>query len=134
MCRPTLRCHSMWNEDNHGCRWSGRCAERTGSSERAVRFDNLGQNPSMRVFRALRHPSSLLSGTYIFIIGRLCRYHRLLDEIQVMPPNFEYRAVVEKYAKERLAVIQDSSLSVEQMEQKIQKGQVPKALHSLARR
>jgi hypothetical protein len=88
----------------------------------------------MRVFRALRHPSSLLSGTYIFIIGRLCRYHRLLDEIQVMPPNFEYRAVVEKYAKERLAVIQDSSLSVEQMEQKIQKGQVPKALHSLARR
>ena len=51
-----------------------------------------------------------------------------------MPPNFEYRAVVEKYAKERLAVIQDSSLSVEQMEQKIQKGQVPKALHSLARR
>ena len=44
-----------------------------------------------------------------------------------MPPNFEYRAVVEKYAKERLAVIQDSSLSVEQMEKKISKGQVTEA-------
>ena len=51
----------------------------------------------------------------------------MLDEIQVMPPNFEYRAVVEKYAKERLAVIQDSSLSVEQMETKISKGQVTEA-------